>query len=339
MDVLCVGMYRACSTWQYEVVAHLVERHRGGQRLGYLTGEEYAVIDDPKRGGPGWRVLKSHEGHRRFATALAKGRARAIYAHRDLRDVVFSLMHKRGLRFEELLRQGMIHQILANDRFWRRQSDVLVQRYEDLIADPVAGVAELARHLGIGLAVDEAKAIAREYSFQANRERIRRLDARLRAAGINLERSASAPYYDPETLLHLNHMRQGRVGSWRTEATFRQRVILARIGGHWLRSQAYEAEPAPRLRGDLAASVVDRAAEARGWLACTLRCLALRFPRTARLAKRLLMIPTDPRKARPERAAAAIHNRLPATRSIVAARTRRAGAERVEMELAGRESA
>ena len=30
MDVLCVGMYRACSTWQYEVTAHLTERHRRG---------------------------------------------------------------------------------------------------------------------------------------------------------------------------------------------------------------------------------------------------------------------------------------------------------------------
>ena len=37
-DVICGGMYRACSTWQYEVVGHLVERHLRGQRLGYLTG-------------------------------------------------------------------------------------------------------------------------------------------------------------------------------------------------------------------------------------------------------------------------------------------------------------
>jgi hypothetical protein len=333
-------MYRACSTWQYEVVAHLIERRRGGHRLGYVTGEEYAAIDDAKRGGVGWRVLKSHEEHRRFKTALAEGRARAIYAHRDLRDVVFSLMHKRGLRFEELLRQGMIHQILVNDRFWRSQPGVLVQRYEDLIAYPVAGVAELARHLGITLGVREAETIAREYSFQANRERIRRLDARLRAAGIDLERPASAPYYDRETLLHWNHLRQGRVGSWRTEATRRQRVILARIGSQWLRSRGYEVESTPGPRGNLAAAVVDRAAEARGRLACMLRCLALRFPRTANLAKRLLMIRPDPCRARPERAPAAmIHNRLPGSRSIPASRAWRADAELVSMEFAGRESA
>ena len=52
--------------------------------------------------------------------ALSSGQALAVYAYRDIRDVVFSLMHKRGLAFEELLRQGMIHEILINDRFWRR---------------------------------------------------------------------------------------------------------------------------------------------------------------------------------------------------------------------------
>src|SRR5947209_10846769 len=106
MDVLCVGMYRACSTWQYEVIAHLLERHRGGERLGYVDGEQYAALD--RRAGTGtgagWRVLKSHEGHRSFARALAGGRAVAVYAYRDVRDVVFSLMHKRGIRFEQLVR-------------------------------------------------------------------------------------------------------------------------------------------------------------------------------------------------------------------------------------------
>ena len=125
-DVICGGMYRACSTWQYEVVGHLVERHLRGERLGYLTGEAYAAHSrvlqarSPcRRRTAVWRVLKSHDGHRCFARALSSGRALAVYAYRDIRDVVFSLMHKRGLTFEELLRQGMIHQILVNDRFWR----------------------------------------------------------------------------------------------------------------------------------------------------------------------------------------------------------------------------
>ncbi|MBV8231820.1 MAG: sulfotransferase domain-containing protein, partial [Planctomycetaceae bacterium] len=166
MDVLCVGMYRACSTWQYEVIAHLLERHRDGQRLGYVSGAQYDELARRGRSRPGWRVLKSHEGHRGFAKALAEGRAMAIYGYRDIRDVVFSLMHKRGATFEQLLRQGMIHQILVNDRYWSKRPCVLTQRYEVMITDPVAGVMELASALDLAISDAEAAEVAAEYSFQ-----------------------------------------------------------------------------------------------------------------------------------------------------------------------------
>src|SRR5437763_10409625 len=118
MYVICAGMYRACSTWQYEVIAHLIEKYWSGIRLGYLTGETFAGLDDVWADKPCWSVFKSHEGAPRFVAALAAGRAVAVYAYRDIRDVVFSLMHKRRGTFETLFHQGMIHQILVNDRFW-----------------------------------------------------------------------------------------------------------------------------------------------------------------------------------------------------------------------------
>ena len=82
LDVLCGGMYRACSTWQYEVAAHLIEQHLGGERLGYLTGDQYAArlrsdaANAPTASGQNtrWRVVKSHEGDRSFARALANER-------------------------------------------------------------------------------------------------------------------------------------------------------------------------------------------------------------------------------------------------------------------------
>ena len=97
-------MYRACSTWQYEVVSHLVEQDLEGERLGYVCGESYESLGRlatgrAERGGCNpWRVLKSHEGARSFSRALESGQALAVYVYRDLRDVIFSLIHKRGAR-------------------------------------------------------------------------------------------------------------------------------------------------------------------------------------------------------------------------------------------------
>ena len=240
-------MYRACSTWQYEVVAHLIEQNLGGQRLGYMTSEEYTTLKgagmsmepfDSRPTAP-WRVVKSHDRHRVFADALAAENAMAIYAYRDVREVVFSLMHKRSMTFEQLLRSGMIHQVLANDRFWMAQPDVLAQRYEELLTEPARGVAELARHLGIRLEASEAERIALEYSHESNRARTEALRRRLQEAGVDLASAANAQICDSTTLLHWNHIRQADSKSWHALANARQRMVLQRLCGRWLKARGY----------------------------------------------------------------------------------------------------
>jgi hypothetical protein len=303
MYVLCAGMYRACSTWQYEVIAHLLERHRAGRRLGYLTGEEFAARDARDDGRGAWQVLKSHEGHPRFARAIAEGRACVIYAHRDVRDVAFSLMHKRGLSFEDLTRRGMIHQVLVNDRFWSSQPRGLSQRYDDLVADPASGVCQIADHLGITLSRDEAEAIAAEYSFQNNRRRTIELGNRLRAEGVDLGDPANRQYYDQRTLLHWNHLREGRPGNWRDVASPRQRSVLSKVCDRWLASRGYEVDTFDASTTSLPRLDALRRERDRiyGWLACTLRGASVRYPLAARVFKAALGIATSAPAARPVR--------------------------------------
>ena len=294
MYVLCAGMYRACSTWQYEVITHLLDKHRGGERLGYLTGEEFAARYRSGEQDAGWSVLKSHEGDRSFARAIGAQRAIAVYAYRDVRDVVFSLMHKRGVSFELLVRQGMIHQIFANDRFWSKQPGVVVQGYEKLVEDPVTGVLELGAHLGLEISREEAVEVAGEYSFQTNRRRTLELVERLQAQGVDLSDPSNLQYYDQKTLLHWNHLREGRPGNWRTHATPGQRAILSRLCDKWLIAHGYEADTlAPDAPRQSTSEVLRRELElARAWLACALRCASLRHPKCARAVKRLLGMST-----------------------------------------------
>jgi Sulfotransferase domain len=306
MYVLCVGMYRACSTWQYEVIAHLLERHRGAERLGYLTGEQFEDLDDREGDENTWKVLKSHEEHSRFARVLAEGRAVAVYAHRDVRDVAFSLMHKRKIDFETLVTQGMVHQVLANDRFWSCQPRSISQRYDRLVADPVTGVEELAAHLGLTLDAGEAAGVADEYSFQANRRRTMELGRRLQRGGVDLDDPSTALAHDRRTLLHWNHMREGRVGDWRARATPRQRLALARICGRWLEAHGYELDDASEIASDLAGELAGpfeairwELAMVRGSAACSLRCLSLRHPRLARSIKPFLGIAPEVPLAKP----------------------------------------
>jgi hypothetical protein len=294
IDVLCAGMYRACSTWQYEVAAHVVEEHRGGRRLGYLASGEYtALLRSGAGGGTAWSVIKAHEGERAMARELSAGRARAFYVHRDIRDVVFSLMHKRGKTFEQILRQGMIHQVLANDRFWMAQPNVLVQRYDDLISEPARGVMELANHLCIALKVGEAERIAGLYSQESNRARTEALRQKLEQAGVDLDNAGNTQICDPSSLLHWNHMRQKGAASWRTAATPQQVAILRRLCGRWLDARGYSQEGMRRRRWDFTRNGLRDAFRDEidimvGRLNYLVRTTSVRFPKTASTVKRML---------------------------------------------------
>jgi hypothetical protein len=259
MDVFCVGMYRSGSTWQYDVVSHLLEKHRGGRRLGFVTGEEFATLRG--QGAGGWRVLKAHDAHPAFAAALARGRALAVYSFRDLRDVAYSLLHKFGGPFEEVIeRQHRLHLCLDNDAFWTARPRTLCQRYEEFLARPAAAALALAGQLGVELSGGEASALAEEYSLRANLWRTVELANRLRGEGVDLDDPANAQRWDGQTLLHWNHIRAGRVGGWRAEATPRELAVLAGICGGWLIARGYEPDLAWALpavehfRGELAAT-------------------------------------------------------------------------------------
>jgi Sulfotransferase domain len=299
IDVLCAGMYRACSTWQYEVAAHLVEEHRSGRRLGYLASGEYTALLRGDTGkGTAWRVIKAHEGEPSMARELSAGRARALYVHRDVRDVVFSLMHKRGKTFEQILRQGMIHQILANDRFWMAQPDVLVQRYDDLISEPARGVTELADHLGLDLQDGESERIADFYSQESNRARTEAFRQRLEQAGVDLQNAGNTQICDPSSLLHWNHMRQKGAGSWQTTSTPQQVAILRRLCGGWLKARGYSLARMPGSRWDFTLNAMRDAFRGEidimvGRLNYLLRSTSVRFPKTASTFKRILGMPVD----------------------------------------------
>ncbi len=92
------------------------------------------------------------------------------------------------------------------------------------------------------LSRDEAAEVAGEYSFQTNRRRTLELVERLQAQGVDLNDPSNLRYYDQKTLLHWNHLREGRPGNWRTHATPAQRAILSRLCDDWLIAHGYEAD-------------------------------------------------------------------------------------------------
>jgi hypothetical protein len=152
-------------------------------------------------------------------------------------------MHKFAQSFEQVIApEGLLPRCIRNDGFWKAQPRTLSQQYERLMLDPLVGVREIASHLGIDVAAGEAESLVYEFSLSANRQRAERFAEQQRQEGRDLSDSANALLWDPETMLHWNHIRTGEVGSWRRLADPLQLTALALACGPWLIERGYEQD-------------------------------------------------------------------------------------------------
>ncbi|MBI1324528.1 hypothetical protein GC170_15275 [bacterium] len=293
MDIFCCGMYRSCSTWQYEVAIEIL-RHAfiEGEPvevlpIGYRTGPEYDGESPASQDRRTIRIMKAHEGHPSFTRAIDQVCGLGLYAHRDARDVIFSLMYKRQQSFREIVRTGMIHQVLVNDRFWRSQSHVLVQRYDEIMARPEQAIVEIASFLGIALPAGEAARIAAAYSREANLKRTRETRQALSRKGVDPKAEDVAEVYDPQTLLHWNHIRPEARG-WRDLATAQERALMHRMLGDWLAENGYPADEMAHEFVDPAITKTWRADSVHGLFRCRSREISARYYRLAVPVKRML---------------------------------------------------
>lgn len=304
MDLFCCGMYRSCSTWQYDVAQEvLLFATRSDAQLrvepcGYLTGPEYARAEVAARSRSQIRLFKGHEGHPAYSAAMYRSRAMGIYAHRDVRDVIFSLMFKRRQTFQEIIRTGMARQILVNDRFWRLHPQVMVQRYDEIMAKPAESIMEIAGFLGVELPASEAGRIAAAFSRDANLRRAKGIEAELSARGVDLEGAENAQVYDRQTLLHWNHIRPESRG-WRELATPEERIVMQKMLGDWLAENEYEADRLDDLQTEPRHKKTWRLDAAEGMLRCHSRELSSRYYRWAEPVKRTLGLGAGEKRSRP----------------------------------------
>lgn len=248
MIIICAGMFRSGSTWQYQVVGELLRRRGDFHLLGYRFGEQIPPLIDLKSS---WTLFKSHEGHPICADWLAAGHARCLYSYRDLRDVAFSMAYKQSQSLRDtVIKSLFIRRAIAADRFWRSQVNVFVQRYEEWIHHPAGFVSGIAAHIDIALEPGEADEIAAKFSLDANKHRTELLAERLRCQGVDLDDPRNTNCHEPLEQLHWNHIRQGGSRGWQHEATPEDIALLACECGHWLSLNGYEMDPISAKLGE-----------------------------------------------------------------------------------------
>jgi hypothetical protein len=216
-------MPRSGSTWSYNVVRSLLKR-RG--RLdttvhGWIDNEVQlddllGAYDDSTSD----LVVKVHRLGELALEYIRKGRAKNVFTVRDPRDTVVSIHWMWKEPIEQIIASKRFQYIGALYRRLDEDGKTLFVDYPSLLLQPAATIERVAIYLGIPLTPGEAHAIQGDHE-------IRKVAQFSSSPAMQLFKES----YDPETLLHKNHVRDGSQGYWARYLSEQQaQEILAQIG-------------------------------------------------------------------------------------------------------------
>ncbi|USN97936.1 MAG: hypothetical protein H6810_07005 [Phycisphaeraceae bacterium] len=237
MWVFAGGMFRSGSTLQYQIVSTLIEQAGLGRRVEWRMPEEFVQLADETGEPDEMLVFKTHVCKHPMRERLRDGRALAVAAHRDLRDVIVSGADKDGRELTPDYCRELAGGCLACYNGWPTCDAIRWWPYDRLTHDTASVTLEMAGHLDLPCTPDLARALADE--FAPDRQR-RRIDDAVREGQMVAARPGGRLRHTRGDLLHPNHLKDGRTGKWRDRLSPESLAVIEEVAGEWLTTHGYE---------------------------------------------------------------------------------------------------
>ena len=205
MLVFCNGMLRSASTWSFNVVVQLLKCARTGTvTAGYdenLHRFARAIPADAAH-----VALKCHSLDPTGLVLVQVGAAKVVFTWRDPVDAIASFMTMFNTDFEHSF--PVICASIDLYHFHRRHGG-LTLGYNEVVNQPINCVARIAEYLTIPASDVVISDIAEANSLPKMRQKIEEISS-LDFGPRLVRRDVSL--YDPETLLNVDHIRNGGSG-------------------------------------------------------------------------------------------------------------------------------
>ena len=234
MWIFCCGMPRSGSTVQYQLTKEIVETQLKGKALGHVSLGKFDKMYHQYHTKNEYVVLKCHGFPPAARQLFAKGEGKAIYVYRDIRDVVVSKLNKRQFNFEKVNVSHLLKKNLRRYYQWQSVDDILVSKYEEMIEDLQREAIRIGDYLGLHLTEQFVEQLAQKYSMEKQKQRIANFDYQ----NYGIETKVGV-YYDPESLLHDNHIYSGKSEQWKSELSSLQVAFIEAKAGDWLVDRGY----------------------------------------------------------------------------------------------------
>lgn len=205
--VLIAGIPRSGSTWLYNIVRIMLQGRYASVNAQWIEDIGECELSEAN-------VIKLHEPDLNWQQRAN----RILLSKRDLRDIAASLVSMGWARSDADLIDAARNARQMHD-FWASYAS-LDLRYEDALADRIHAVRQVASALSFDLSDDELAEIAAKVPQKAN--------------------FVGSGGYDPMTLLHPNHVNDGRAGRWREQIAPRVADAIWDENSTWLKANGYE---------------------------------------------------------------------------------------------------
>lgn len=154
-------------------------------------------------------VIKCHHPGSRTLRAIADGTIRNVFTHRDPRDATASVLRVGGIVDDVDQFVGVLASHLSAHLSYAHGPSLCIP-YSEAMDDGTTGVRRIAEFLDCTLDADELEVLCTTLGMEQTRRRAASLTED------DLERDFA---HERETLLHINHVTDGRTGTWRNELT------------------------------------------------------------------------------------------------------------------------
>lgn len=206
MFVLCDGMLRSGSTWSFNVTVELLRSCDPATKTFGLYSEDPAVLRAATKPRKSHLVIKSHNPDPATRELCRSGALKAIYTWRHPYDAVASAVRMFNQSAEYWM--SALRNTLRLWTFHRSTQSACIISYEEIVRAPEETLQAIASHLQLPVERRQLSDIAAMTSL----ERVKRFSRDIDTLEQGRVVRKDGHTFDRETLLHHNHVRDGRCG-------------------------------------------------------------------------------------------------------------------------------
>lgn len=216
MIVFCDGMPRSASTWIFNVCLKLMAGDSRAESVYFGFDDNVGSLLSNLPLEYDHAVIKCHRLDHTAKALIRTGAARAIYTYRDPFDAIASYMRMFNCGFDDTL--AAIVDSLEMCRFQQKYPNCRNIGYEAIMSAPREEIADTARFLGLDRSPTTISRVHAETCFGAMKQISDELSKQDPSSLVH----AGDLAYDPRTLLHPQHVRDGGIGYGQQMLTLEQ---------------------------------------------------------------------------------------------------------------------